>query len=271
MQESNPMNEKLSTNPIAKFSRGFLYPFNSIAFIRNNSSLYKFVILPFLINLLTFTLVIYFGLSYFQEMVMSRLPQGDAWYWLILNYFVIIVAVLVVMVLVFFTFAVIGSLIASPFNDVLSERTEKLLTGAEIDEVFARTRSRSCRWKTFWRDTLRTLVSEGKKIAVFVAGMLVLLLLHLLPVLGTAIYPVLSVAWTALFLVLEYNGYVFTRKHLTFKEQRRIVFRHAASMSGFGLGIFCVLAIPFLQFLCIPLGVVGAVRLLYDAGELTTA
>jgi len=59
---------------------------------------------------------------------------------------------------------------------------------------------------------VRTLISEGEKIAVFVAGMLLLLLLHLLPILGTALYPVLSMAWTALFLVLEYNGYVFTRK-----------------------------------------------------------
>ncbi len=254
------MNEKLSQNPLAKFTRGFLYPFNSVAFIRRNVGLYNLVILPFLINLLTFTLVVYWGFGYFQELVMSRLPQGDAWYWLILNYFVVIAAVLVVLVLIFFTFAVVGSLIASPFNDILSERTEELLTGIEGGEPFA--------WKKFCQDSVQILASEGKKITVFLVGMLALLLLHLLPVLGTILYPVLLVAWTAFFLVLEYNGYVFTRRHLIFKEQRRIVFRHAALMSGFGLGMFCVLAIPFLQFLCIPLGVVGAVRLLYEAGEL---
>ncbi len=251
---------ELSTNPIIRFSKGFLYPFNSFAFMRRHRSLYKFAILPFIINTLVFTLVVYFGFSYFQEMVMSRLPQGDAWYWLILNYLVIIAAVLVIMVLVFFTFAVFGSLIASPFNDILSERTELILTGEKPGDAF--------KWRVFWQDTLRTLVSESKKIAIFVVGMLVLLLLHLMPVLGTALYPFLSVAWTALFLVLEYNGYVFSRKRFTFGEQRRVVFKHAALMSGFGLGIFCVLAIPFMQFICIPLGVVGAVRLLYDAGEL---
>ena len=263
------MNDNQSRNSLAydrgrtavRFTRGFLYPFNAFTFIRRHTSLYKFVILPFLINLLSFVLVIYFGFNYFQDMVMSRLPQGGAWYWLILNYFVIVAAILVILVLVFFTFAVVGSLISSPFNDVLSEQTEKILTGMNNDAPFS--------WKIFWQDTVRTLISEGEKIAVFVAGMLLLLLLHLLPILGTALYPVLSMAWTALFLVLEYNGYVFTRKHLTFRDQRRIVFRHAASMSGFGVGVFCVLAIPFLQFLCIPLGVVGAVHLLYDVGELS--
>jgi CysZ protein len=35
-------------------------------------------------------------------------------------------------------------------------------------------------------------------------------------------------------------------------------------MFGFGTGIMGVLAIPFLQFLCIPLGVVGATQLWHD-------
>ncbi len=247
-------------NRIAKFTGGFFYPFNSFAFLRRHRSLYKFAVLPFLINVLVFTLVVYWGLSSFQTMVMARLPQGDAWYWMILNYFVLAAAVLVIMVLVFFSFAVIGSLVASPFNDVLSERTAGVLTGVVKDEPFV--------WKIFCQDTVRVWVCELKKIAVFMAGMLVLLLLHLAPVLGTALYPPLSVAWTAFFLVLEYNGYVLARQRLTFRQQFRIIFRHPASMSGFGLGIFCVLAIPFMQFFCIPLGVVGAVRLLHDIGEL---
>ncbi|NOX25971.1 MAG: cysteine biosynthesis protein CysZ [Deltaproteobacteria bacterium] len=247
-------------NRIAKFTRGFFYPFNSIAFLHRNRSLYKFAVLPFLINVLVFTLVVYFSLSSFQALVMARLPQGDAWYWLILHYFVLVAAVLVIMTLVFFSFAVIGSLVASPFNDVLSERTAGLLNGVVKDEPFV--------WKIFWQDTVRVWAVELKKIAVFMAGMLALLLLQLVPVLGTALYPALSVVWTALFLVLEYNGYVFTRRRLTFRQQWRIICRHPASMSGFGLGIFCVLAIPFIQFFCIPLGVVGAARLLYDIGEL---
>ena len=254
------MNKNQSPGTLVKFSKGFFCPFNSVGFIRRHRCLYKFVLLPFLINIITFILVVYFGFGFFQEAVMARLPQGDAWYWLILHYFLVMAAVVVILVLVFFTFTVVGSLIASPFNDLLSERTEKMLTGIEDSKPFS--------WRQFWQDAWRTLNNEGKKIAVFLVGMLVLLLLHLLPVFGTALYSVLSVCWAACFLVLEYNGYVFDRKRLRFAEQRRIIFRHAALMSGFGLGMFCVLAIPFLQFFCIPLGVVGAVRVLHWAGEL---
>ena len=250
-----------SRNPINKFSHGFLCPFKSVGFIRRRPSLYKFIILPLLVNILAFSLVLYLGLGFFQELVMARIPQGDAWYWLALNYFVVAVAVLVVLVLVFFTFAAVGSLLASPFNDLLSERCEILLTGEPDGQPFS--------LALFLADTGRTLVTEVKEISIFLIGMLLLMLLHLVPVVGIMLYPVLSVCWLAFFLVMEYTGYVFARKQMDFKAQRRVIFRHASAMAGFGLGLFCILAIPFLQFLCIPLGVVGAVRLLYDLGVLT--
>lgn len=249
-----------SKNPLSKFMYGFLCPFRSFGFVRQNPSLYKFIIIPFLINTITFSLVVYFGLDSIFGLVMSKIPQGDAWYWLILNYFMIAVATLVVVVLVFFSFAVVGSLIASPFNDLLSERTESMFTGKGSDDAFS--------FAAMLRDAQRTLVVESKKIGLFLVGMAALLFLHLIPVLGSALYPILSVGWTVFFLVTEYTGYVFTRRRYDFSKQRQTVFKYFALMFGFGMGLFCVLAIPFFQFMCIPLGVVGAVRLLHEVGEL---
>lgn len=248
------------TTPLVNFVKGFRYPFNSFSFLRRHPRLYPFVILPFIINVASFCLVIYFGFDYYRDLVMSRIPHGDAWYWLILNYILLLMAIVVILVLVFFSFAAVGSLLASPFNDLLSERTEWLLGGRPADEPFVLGR--------FIREAAMTMMTEVKKVGVFLLGMGTLLLLHLLPLVGTMLYPFLSVAWTALFLVMEYTGYVFARKRLSFKAQRQIVYRNAALMSGFGLGLFCLLAIPFVQFFCIPLGVVGAVRLLAEANEL---
>lgn len=249
-------------NSLVNFAKGFWFPFNSFFYVKRHPRLYPFIILPVVINVVSFCLVIYFGFDFYRNLVMSRIPQGDAWYWLILNYFVVLLAIVVVLVLIFFTFAVVGSLLASPFNDVLSEKTEILLGGHLPQGPFA--------LLPFIRGAGRAMFTEAKKVGVFLLGMLVLLFLHFLPVLGTLFYPILSVAWTAFFLVMEYTGYVFIRKGLSFKAQRQIVYRNTALMSGFGLGLFCLLAIPFLQFFCIPLGVVGAVRLLAEAGELGT-
>lgn len=247
-------------NPLVNFMKGFWYPFNSFAFIRRHPRLYPFIILPLVINVLSFCLVIYFGFDFYRDLVMARIPQGEAWYWLILNYLVLLLAIVVILVLVFFTFAAVGSLLASPFNDLLSEMTERLLVGHITEEPFSLLRS--------LRGAGQAMFAEGRKIGVFLVGMLALLLLHLVPVLGTMLYPLLSVIWTVFFLVMEYTGYVFTRKRVSFKVQRQIVYRNTALMSGFGLGLLCILAIPFVQFFCIPLGVVGAVRLLDEAKEL---
>ncbi len=246
--------------PLLDFVKGFRFPFTSFSYVRRHPRLYPFIILPFAINVVSFCLVIYFGFDFYRQQVMSRVPQWEAWYWLILNYLLLLLAIVVVLVLVFFTFAAVGSLFASPFNDLLSEKTERLLRGRVTDEPFALTR--------FIRDSGRILLTEVKKIGVFLLGMAVLLLVHLLPLLGSLLYPFLSVAWTVFFLVMEYTGYVFARRRLSFAAQRQIVYRNAALMSGFGLGLFCLLAIPFVQFFCIPLGVVGAVRLLAEAKEL---
>ncbi len=248
------------TTPLMNFVKGFWCPFNSFTFVRRHPRLYPFIILPFAINVTSFCLVIYFGFDFYRQQVMARLPHGDAWYWLILNYFLLLVAIVVILVLIFFTFAAVGSLLASPFNDLLSERTEVLLCGRAAEEPFA--------LQPFLRTTAKTLLTECKKIGLFLLGMALLLLLHLLPVLGTLLYPLLSVAWTIFFLVMEYTGYVFSRRGLGFSAQRQIIYRNAALMMGFGLGLFCLLAIPFVQFFCIPLGVVGAVRLLGEVHEL---
>jgi CysZ protein len=247
-------------NPISKLKQGFLYPFRAFRFIKRHPRLYKYILIPFTINLSVFSLTIYYGLGFFFDLVSKYIPQGDAWYWFLLNYLLMAIAILVSLVLVFFTFTVIGSLIASPFNDILSERTEELLTGQTMDEPFV--------LKTFLEDSGRVLVTESKKISLFLAGMLLLLFLNILPIIGSLLYSVLSVTWTVFFLVIEYTGYVFSRKKLVFKEQRHIIYQDFSLMAGFGLGVFCILAIPFLQFLCIPLGVVGATCLLYDTSAI---
>lgn len=247
-------------NSLVNFAKGFWFPFNSFFYVKRHPRLYPFIVLPVLINVVSFCLVIYFGFDFYRNLVMSRIPQGEAWYWLILNYFMLVLAIVVVLVLIFFTFAAVGSLLASPFNDLLSEKTERLLGGHSPEQPFS--------LGTFIGSAGRAMFTEAKKIGVFLLGMLVLLLLHLLPLLGAMLYPILSVAWTAFFLVMEYTGYVFARKGLSFKAQRQIVYRNAALMAGFGLGLVCILAVPFLQFFCIPLGVVGAVRLLAEAKEL---
>jgi CysZ protein len=255
------VNLSLKKNPVSNFSRGFFYPFRAGKFIKSHPVLLKYVIVPFLINVVVLSGAVYWGLFFFNSVVVNYIPQGDAWYWAILSYFLWTVAVLITMVLVFFCFTVTGAIIASPFNDILSEKTEETLTATPNDEPFI--------FKIFLKDAMHTVMDESKKIIIFVILMVLLLPLNLLPG-GSLPYSVLTVMLTVFFLVVEYTGYVFYRKHLTFKDQRRFIFSQKFLMLGFGIGIMGVLAVPFLQFFCIPLGVVGATQLWHDLSGLET-
>ena len=245
----------LKDNPVANFSSGFLYPFRAGKFIKKHPPLLKYIAIPFFINVVLLCGAVYWGLHFFNSIVVHYIPQGDAWYWVILSYFLWALAIIMTMVLVFFGFTVTGAVIASPFNDVLSEKTEEILTGIPNEEPFV--------FRIFLRDAGQMVLDESKKIIIFVILMLLLLPLNLVPG-GTLPYSVLSVMLTLFFLVVEYTGYVFSRKHLTFKDQRHFIFARKFLMLGFGTGVMGVLAIPFLQFFCIPLGVVGATQLWHD-------
>jgi CysZ protein len=245
--------------PLHDFSTGFHAPFAAFRFLRNHRQLIKYIFIPFAVNVIVFSLVVYLSLHLFKIYVAHHIPQGEAWYWFLLNYFAWFLAILLTAVLTFFSFTVVGTLIASPFNDILSEQTERILTGTAGGESFDLI--------VFLKDAGRVLIDESRKMLFFVSVMLLLLLLNLIPVAGSLLYPVFSTGLVIFFLAIEYTGYVFSRKHLSYKEQRTYILHRKSLWAGFGLGLLLMLAIPFLQFLCIPLGVIGATRLYFEGKD----
>lgn len=234
------------------FATGFLYPFRGAKFVLRHPRLYGYILFPFLINLLVFTLSLFLGYQFFDGFILEQLPQGEEWYWAVLYYLVWFVAAIGTTVLVFFSFAIIGNLLASPFNDLLSEKVEAILGGEQID---------SSGWRAIIADSWRIMKEEAKRMSVFAILMILLLLFNLLPGIGQAIYTISSSLLLIFFLTVEYFSYPLHRQALSFKQQSRYIISHRLLSFGFGCGVFCLLAIPFLQLLTIPLSVVGATML----------
>lgn len=256
------MTVQVQRNFAVNFSRGFFAPFRSLRTLRLHPRLLPYIIIPFLINITVFSSAVYLGLDFFGTTVVEQLPQGDTWYWAALYWLVWALAVLVTAVLVFFTFTVVGNLIASPFNDLLSERTEEVLSGQTNDEAFA--------IGQFLSDAWQTVKMEAKKMSIFVAVMLLILPLNLLPGVGNGIYTVLAVSLTLFFLSFEYLGFVLVRKRKFFSEQKSYIFARKFLMLGFSCGVMVLLMIPFFQMLCIPLAVIGITRLWCEESGLVT-
>jgi CysZ protein len=238
---------------VRRFSTGFFSLWQAFRFLLANPSLLKYVAIPFVINVLVFSATLYWGVDLFNGMVGEYLGPQDVWYWQVIAVIVKVIAGLVTAVVVFFAFTVVGNLIASPFNDVLSERTEQLLTGQRNDAPFS--------LKIFMADMWRVLGDEVRKMTIFVVLMIFLVLFNFVPVAGPPVYGFFSVVLTLFFLVVEYTGYVFSRKHLGFSDQRRFILGNFMASVGFGLAVMCMLLIPFVQFITIPIAVIAATRL----------
>jgi CysZ protein len=254
------MTVQVQRNFVINFSRGFFAPFRSIRILRNNPRLLPYIVIPFLINVTVFSIAVYFGLDFFGTIVVEQLPQGESWYWAVLYWLIWTLAVLMTAILVFFTFTVIGNLIASPFNDLLSERTEQTLTGKSTDETFSPGQ--------FLGDAWRTMLMEAKKMSIFVVAMVLILPLFFNDTATTEIYTVLAISLTLFFLSFEYLGFVMVRKRLFFSEQKNYIFARKFLMLGFSCGVMALLLIPFFQMLCIPLAVIGITRLWCEESKL---
>ena len=255
------MNNLITKSPVGNFSRGFFSPFRSLVLLKNKPRLLLYILIPFLINFAVFTGAVYLGLDFFGGTVVEQIPQGDAWYWSILYWFLWVVAVLLTSVLVFFSFTVVGNLVASPFNDLLSERTEQILTGKTNDEPFS--------LGQFARDAGKTVLMELRKMWVFVVVMVLILPLNLIPGFGNGLYTILAIMLTLFFLSVEYLSFTMVRKRQFFGEQRRFIMGNKFLMLGFACGVMALLAIPFVQFFCIPLAVIGATRIWCDEQSMT--
>jgi len=243
---------------VGEFGRGFRYPFSSISFIKGHPGLWAYVLVPFILNVLLFSGVFYFGFTYFQDMLANQVPAGGAWYMFILHYLLVVLAFLAGLVLVFFTFSAVGALISSPFNDILSEKTERIITEDEREELFS--------LRGFLDDSLLIFKNQLKSVGLFAGGMLLLFALNLVPGVGPLLYAILSAGWIAFFLVVEYTGYIVARRRLSFREHRRLIAGRSMMMAGLGLALLLILAVPLLQFVMIPLGVVAGTRVVLEEG-----
>ena len=205
----------------------------------------RFVLVPLIVNIVVFSLLIWLGVTQF-EALLDRLVPETGWLsylrWLLWPLFV-----LALVMVVFYTFTVVANLIAAPFNGLLAERVEHLLTGRVPESGFA----------SLWREIGPALRSELRKLAYFLVRAVPLLILFLIPGLNL-LAPALWLLFNAWFLAIEYADFPMGNHGLGFREQHRRLKAVRLPALGFGAGVTLVMMVPVLNFLAMPAAVAGA-------------
>jgi len=204
-----------------------------------------YVLIPLLVNIIIFSLLAWFGVSQFQELINWLLPE-NSWFsflrWLLWPLFALTMLLVIV-----YSFTVLANLIAAPFNSQLAEQVELILSGSSPNPTSHSTLKR----------LIPTLRSELGKLVYFLVRAIPLLALFIIPGINI-LAPFIWLLFNAWFLVIEYADYPMANNNLNFQEQHANLKAVRLTSLGFGGGATLMMMIPLLNFLVMPAAVAGA-------------
>ncbi|NKN32510.1 sulfate transporter CysZ [Marichromatium bheemlicum] len=205
----------------------------------------RFVLIPLAVNILVFSLAIYLGVrefATFLELIEAQIPSWLGW----LDWILWPVFALLLLVVVFYTFNLVANLIASPFNNLLAEKVELLLTGRPLQD--------SGGVGKLLKELLPTLFEELVKVVYALALAIPFLVLLFVPVVG----PLLWFLYTAWILAVQYSDYPMGNHGLKFREMRARLRGERGLSLGFGAAAAGLGMVPVVNFILMPSAVAGA-------------
>lgn len=230
------------------------YVVRGAGFILKNSVLWKYAAAPVAISTLLLGTAYYFLYTYFLDVITGL--TGQEWYWQIVYYIVVVALAIVLLIVVFFLFIIVATTLAGPFNDLISEKTEQLVSDEYREEPFSALQ--------LLKDVGRGVYHAVRLLALYLGILVLALPLLLVPGIGHMIFTVITVTLSAYLLAFEYLGYPMDRRRYGFSEKRKFIRSSLTSALGFGLGTVAFAAIPIINILMIPAAAVGGTLLFLD-------
>ncbi|MEF1230495.1 sulfate transporter CysZ, partial [Vibrio fortis] len=146
-------------------------------------------------------------------------------------------------------FSTLANFIAAPFNGLLSEKVEELLTGKKVNDDGL---------MDVVKDTPRILAREWRKLVYTLPKAIGLFLLLLIPALGQTVAPFLWFIFTAWMLAIQYADYPFDNHKISFDDMRSSLKQKQGKSYGFGALVSIFTTIPILNLIVVPVAVCGA-------------
>jgi len=210
-----------------------------------------FVVIPLLVNIIIFASMLGFTLSYIGDLMDRWLAAIPTW----LDFVKWILWPLIGITLSLATgylFTAVALLIASPFNGLLAEKAEELVTGREV----AALEGFGAALMMLPRSVLRELF----KLMYYVPMAAFVLLVSFIPVLN-AVAPFLWFLLGAWMMSIQFVDFPMDNHQLAFTEVKEAVRSRRLSSMGFGGAVAICTGIPVVNFFVVPAAVVGATLL----------
>jgi CysZ protein len=211
-------------------------------------ALIPFVIIPLLVNIVIFATLITLTIGAMSETLDYWIAKIPDW----LSFLRALIWPLVALTLAIVTgylFTLVAILIASPFNALLAEKAEELITGKPVAGLEGIVQAIASFPRALWRELV--------KIAYYLPLVLVVFVLSLIPPV-TTVAPVLWFLLAAWMMAVQYVDYPMDNHLLEFADVKQVLRERRLSSIGFGGLVALVSGIPILNFFVVPAAVCGA-------------
>lgn len=206
----------------------------------------RYTLIPFLINLLLFAAMLYFGWEYINQWADQFI--GESWLWKLLGKGLKILTMTIYLFAFSFVFSVIANVIASPFNSLLAEKIEQKISGQEMVRSSL---------KQEIKKLPSTVVSESSKLLYIASRGFVLLIISLTPILNL-LSPILWFVFGAKLQTLTYLDYPAANNNIRFKHTQKLLSKNRLPNLGFGMVVVLLTMVPIVNFIVMPIAVAGA-------------
>lgn len=226
------------------FISGFSSTFEAFPLLLDNK-MTRFLVLPLLINTVLLASIAWYAFVKISPVLLG-LVQFSQWYLKPLQYLVSPVLIILLVIAAFFLYSITGALIASPFLDIISLKTEKAIGGNVPDPNFS------------IKALARMLAGVLKLLVLMLLLYAVILPLNLVPVAGSAIYAAAGFLLTAFFCGFQFYDMPLERRGFTFSEKFMICRKFGLTVAGTGAAFMLISLIPVAGFLGIIVSTSGA-------------
>jgi CysZ protein len=226
-------------NPIARFLQGINFFFSGLGMLARYPSLFGLALIPIVL-----TVIVLLGLALGAAWLLGQGLQESAMIAADGRLLLQAIAFLLVLFVAYLIYLPLTRIFFAPFSEKLSHKTSELSGMTSLTE----------RELGFF-----TSIWEGVKLVVvqIVIVVLVLLLTLVLPPVGVP----LGIFITICFCGVDFLDVPLSLRGMSLRQKVDLLWRSRALVLGFAVAGYVLLHVPVLNLLALPVGVIGATRL----------
>lgn len=170
-----------------------------------------------------------------------------------LHVWLLIFGFVILLVVCYFLFTILGGIITAPFNENISQIVEEKITNEKVLTGIG-----------FWKDTYLSIKGEVQKLLFYFSILFAIFLLNFIPLIGNVISAALGIIFSFYFNALDFLDYPMQRKLMSFRQKLKITHRGGMLTYGFGAIAFLMMFLPIVNVFMKPILVAAGTRLYWE-------